>query len=59
MSSVWGGGAGEIYSEEFPFENLNNMTSDNWLTFLKGDSGRKYLGRGGRLSLWGVGINLE
>ena len=34
LSDVWGGGVKEISSEEFPFENLNNMTSVNGLILL-------------------------
>ena len=27
LSDVWGGGVEEIFSEEFPFENFNNIIS--------------------------------
>ena len=44
----------EIYNEEFPFENFNNMTFDNALILLKGDQPLKYSSKGYWLYFWGI-----
>ena len=37
LPSVWGGWVKEITSEEFPFENINNLTAAKVRKILNGD----------------------
>ena len=42
MSPFWGDEVEEISSEEFPFDNFNNMTDGNGLILLRGEQTLKY-----------------
>ena len=42
MSYFWGFEVEEFFNEEFPFENLNNMTFGNGLILLNREQDQKY-----------------
>ncbi len=50
---VWDCEGEDIYSEELPFENFNNVTSGNGLKLFNGDPAGKLLNAESGLEVWG------